>query len=73
MERVLPAPCNITAPFGSYSLEIVREKGLLTIRQRTCMHAGTYSRELFGEYHDFITSRAKLFNANIVLRIRQAE
>lgn len=68
-----PAPCNVTAPFGSYSLEIAREKGLLTIRQRTCMHAGTYSRELFGEYHDFITFRAKLFNANIVLRIRQAE
>ena len=41
---------------------------VITIEQRTCMHAGTYSRDLFEEYRDFISGRAKIFSANIVLK-----
>lgn len=27
-----------------------------------------YPREMFGQYRDFVTGRAKAFNANIVLK-----
>ena len=63
-----PRPCCVTEPFGSYSLKIDVGQGLITIEQRTCMHAGTYPRKMFGQYRDFITGRAKAFNANIVLK-----
>ncbi len=63
-----PKPCSVTEPFGSYSLKVEVEKGLITIEQRTRIHAGTYPRGMFGQYRDFVTGRAKAFNANIVLK-----
>ena len=53
---------------GCYSLKVEVEKGLITIEQRTRIHAGTYPRGMFGQYRDFVTGRAKAFNANIVLK-----
>lgn len=63
-----PRPCSVTAPFGSYSLRIDIEGDTITVEQRTRIHAGTYSRDLFESYRDFISGRAKAFNANIVLK-----
>lgn len=63
-----PRPCSITTPFGTYSLRMEVQDGVITLEQRTCMHAGTYSRDLFEEYREFISGRAKAFNANIVLK-----
>jgi len=63
-----PRPCSVTTPFGTYSLRMEVQDKVITIEQRTCMHAGTYSRDLFEEYRDFISGRAKIFNANIVLK-----
>lgn len=63
-----PRPCSVTAPFGSYSLRMEVGDGVITLEQRTRMNAGTYSRDLFEEYRNFITGRAKVFNSNIVLK-----
>lgn len=63
-----PRPCSVTAPFGSYSLRMEVGDGVIILEQRTRMNAGTYSRDLFEEYRNFITGRAKIFNSNIVLK-----
>lgn len=64
----LPRPCSVTRPFGSYSLDVSVEEGLITVEQRTTMHAGTYPRAMFEQYRDFISGRARTFNADIVLK-----
>lgn len=63
-----PRPCSVTTPFGCYSLAIGVEGDTITVEQRTRMYAGTYSRDQFELYRDFISGRAKTFNANIVLK-----
>lgn len=66
--EALPRPCSVNEPFGSYSLTVTVGEGLITIEQRTAMHAGTYPRTMFEQYRNFMTGRAKAFNANIVLK-----
>lgn len=63
-----PASCNVTAPFGSYSQQVDIQTGMITIEQRTSINAGTYPREMFEAYRDFLNGRAKVFNANFVLK-----
>ncbi|WP_295937527.1 transglutaminase family protein [uncultured Alistipes sp.] len=66
--ETLPAPCHVTAPFGSYSLLAIAGKGSIVIIHTTSIKAGTYSREMFKEYQDFINGRARAFSANLVLK-----
>ena len=63
-----PGSCLVSAPFGSYSLLVDVEPGLIRIEQRTSIKAGTYPKEMFEQYRDFINGRAKVFNANLVLK-----
>lgn len=63
-----PASCCVTAPFGSYSQQVGIEPGLITVEQRTSIKAGTYPRKMFEEYRGFLNGRAKVFNANFVLK-----
>ena len=63
-----PASYCVTAPFGSYSQQVDIEPGLITVEQRTSIKAGTYPRKMFEEYRGFLNGRAKVFNANFVLK-----
>ena len=67
-----PKNCEEITPFGRYSSQLTVEKGRITIEHRTTMHAGTYPREQYEEYREFLRGRARSFNANLVLRKKQA-
>ncbi len=63
-----PKNCEASTPFGSYSSQVTFEKGKITVTHRTTIHAGTYPREQYEEYRQFLRNRARSFNANLVLR-----
>ncbi len=66
--ETMPAPVALDGKYGSYSMVCRPVDGGIEIERRFLLRSGTWDKEEFGEFRDFVETVSRYDNSKIVLK-----